>query len=164
MTEIQAVVGLVQLQKLPYILELQRNNKHVLKSGLEGCGLEFRLLHDASGDVADTLIFYLPTAPHAARFAAELAKREIGTKNLPDAVAWHFAATWRHMLPVHACQRPDAESNAIAECACHVNPDTCSCAALLQRAIALPVNIKMTGSEVSGLVAALRQIAGIVLD
>lgn len=164
MTEIQAVVGLVQLQKLPYILEQQRNNKHVLKSGLAGCGLEFRLLHDAAGDVADTLIFYLPTAPHAARFAVELAKREIGTKNLPDAVAWHFAATWRHMLPVHACQQPAAESStSIANCACHVNPDTCSCAALLQRAIALPVNIKMTSSELSALVAALRQIAGIVL-
>ena len=163
MTEIQAVVGLVQLQKLPYILEQQRKNKHTLKEGLAGCGLEFRLLHDATGDVADTLIFYLPSATHAARFAMELAKHEIGTKNLPDAVAWHFAATWGHMLPVHACQRPIEASNAIVECACHVNPEACSCAALLQRAIALPVNIKMSGTEISALVASLRQIAGIVL-
>lgn len=164
MTEIQAVVGLVQLQKLPYILEQQRKNKQAIKTGLAGCGLEFRLLHDTAGDVADTLIFYLPAAQQAARFAQELAKHEIGTKNLPDAVAWHFAATWRHLLPVHACARPaDAVSAVIAECACHQNSDECSCAALLQRAIALPINIRMSSGEIEALVAALRRIAGIVL-
>jgi hypothetical protein len=68
------------------------------------------------------------------------------------------------MLPVHACARPADEGSAlIAECACHQNSDECSCAALLQRAIALPINIRMSSGEIEALVAALRRIAGIVL-
>jgi len=154
MTEVQAAVGLAQLQKLPVILERQRANKAALKRGLDGCGLEFRLLHDEQGDVADTLIFFLDSEQQALAVAEELGRRNVGTKNLPDALDWHFAGTWRHMMGAFAGTR---QAGAAANCACHGIVPSCACASLLRRAIALPVNVMMTQENIVSIAQAVRE-------
>jgi 8-amino-3,8-dideoxy-alpha-D-manno-octulosonate transaminase len=143
MTELQAVLGLTQLSKLPYILERQRENKRILKSALAHSGLTFRRLHDA-GEIGDTLIFFLENADAANAFAAKLAARGLATKNLPDALSWHYAGTWQHLfrnIPhLTACER--------------LWPRTDS---LLKRAIALPVLVKM--SNLDQIIGDVRDIA-----
>lgn len=151
MTEVQAAVGLAQLRKLPLILERQRGNKAAIKEGLGDAGLEFRHLHDEAGDVADTLIFFLHSEQQAARFAEELGRRGLGTKNLPDALDWHFAGTWQHMLGPFE-----------GDCACRRGAAGCRCSSLLRRAIALPVNVKMPPDQIRNVVDSVRALAAAV--
>lgn len=157
MTEMQAAVGLAQLKKLSVILERQRANKAAIKEGIRESGIEFRHLHDSDGDVADTLIFFLESEPKAVRFAEELGRKGIGTKNLPDALDWHFAGTWQHLLG--PLRYETAAGAAERGCACRLEAGGCPCSGLLRRAIALPVNVKMTPDEISNVVESVRALA-----
>ena len=146
LTEVQAVLGLVQLTKLDEILVAQRAHKAAIKDGIKDCGLEFRRLNDPEGDIGDTVIFFLPTPEVATHFAAELGALQLGTKNLPDALIWHFAGTWRHLFgefpELHNCDR--------------LWPKTDS---LLRRAIALPISVKMGEEDIDRIVSAVCEIA-----
>jgi len=158
MSEIEAVVGLVQLSKLERVLEGQRRNMAALKERLAGLDLNYRRLNDAEGDTADTLIFLLDSEEQAARAVARLAERGVGTKNLPDALDWHFAATWRHM----AAWMPALKVEGAVPCACHAGAAACPCGDRLRRAIALPVNVLMDEAEldrVADAVAAAVEVA-----
>ena len=146
LTEIQGVLGLTQLAKLPLILRCQRANKAALKAGLADRGLAFRRLHDAQGDVGDTLIFFLEDRQRASAFAKALARRRLGTKNLPDALTWHYAGTWQHLFQgIPSLAHPETRWPRTDE--------------LLHRAIALPVTVTMSEADRATVVAAVRQIA-----
>jgi 8-amino-3,8-dideoxy-alpha-D-manno-octulosonate transaminase len=98
MTELQAAIGLAQLNKLDTILERQRNNKARLKEGLKDLPLRFRMLPDQSGDIGDTCFFFVEAKEKAEEIVRTLGAKGLGTKNVPDAINWHFAGTWDHML------------------------------------------------------------------
>lgn len=144
MSEPEAAVGIAQLAKLDYIVERQRENKAALKDRLRGLPIEFRRIDDEEGDVGDTLVFFVSSEAEAATVAARLADRGVGTKNLPDAVDWHFAGTWSHMLELGS-----------PACACHPGAPSCRCGSLLRRAIALPVNVLVDESEIEQLASAV---------
>ncbi len=146
MSEPEAAVGLVQLRKLDSILTAQRENKARLKALLEGLPIEFRRIDDEAGDVGDTLIFFLDTEQHAAHVARALGERDVPTKNLPDALDWHFAGTWTHLLEL-----------GDPPCACHPGSAECRCASLLRRAIALPVNVRMDDAELARVASAVAE-------
>lgn len=102
MTELQAAIGLAQIDKLDFILERNRRNKKILKTILsEYDQITFRKITDESGDLADTLIFTFKTRTLADKFVEELKVQGLGTKNVPDAIDWHFAGTWEHMFKHH---------------------------------------------------------------
>jgi 8-amino-3,8-dideoxy-alpha-D-manno-octulosonate transaminase len=136
MTEIQAAIGLVQLGKLSGLLDAQRRNEQALRERLDGLDVSFRTVVD-DGQIADTLIFALDDAAHAAAVATRLGDRGVGTKNLPDALGWHFAGTWDHLLPDAAGRWPRTR-------------------ALLERSIALPVNAVMSEREIEHVAAVAR--------
>jgi 8-amino-3,8-dideoxy-alpha-D-manno-octulosonate transaminase len=159
MTEMQAVIGLTQLKKLPSIIGGQRSNKAAVKNGIKDCGFEFRRLHDKEGDIGDTVIFFLDSETQALRMAEELGRKNLGTKNLPDALDWHFAGTWRHIFHRLSCTTATATGSDKAGCACHFDVNRCACAGLLRRAVALPVNVKMTPDEIQFMVQSVRSIA-----
>jgi 8-amino-3,8-dideoxy-alpha-D-manno-octulosonate transaminase len=146
MTEVQAVLGLTQLKKLKFIVTRQRENKAAIKEGIAECGFPFRRLHDSAGDVGDTLIFLLDSEKTALRFAERLGALRLGTKNLPDALTWHFAGTWEHLFRGY----PHLSEPA------HRWPRT---ADLLRRAIALPVNVRMSEQDLAKVVQAVKMIA-----
>jgi len=147
MMELQGAIGLAQLRKLDGALARQRENKARLKEGISGLpGLEFRESADPRGDIGDALVFFLEDAGKARRFAQKLRKKGMGTKNLPDAIKWHFAGTWDHMLPkVETFQGKD-----LMDC-WPVSRD------LLQRAIALPVFIRMTDDQIANAIENIRE-------
>ncbi|MBI4353617.1 MAG: DegT/DnrJ/EryC1/StrS family aminotransferase [Candidatus Omnitrophica bacterium] len=146
LTEIQGVLGLTQLAKLPLILSRQRANKVLLKTGIADCGFEFRHLHDPEGDLADTCIFFLEERQRAAAFAAALERRGFTTKNLPGALSWHYAGTWDHLFRgISSLDHPEKRW-----------PKTDD---LLHRAIALPVNVAMSEGDLADLIAAVRDSA-----
>jgi len=99
MMEIQGAIGLAQLGKLNGSLEKQKQSKHILKQALSECeNIRFRHIPDKKGDTCDTLVFFLDTIDRAKNVAHELKKQGIGTKNLPDAINWHFSGTWDHIF------------------------------------------------------------------
>ena len=142
MTEIQAAIGLAQLKKLEYVTDMQRKNKKYLKDGLSGQNIKFRKILD-SGEIADTLIFNVETSKRADKIVEILTKNNIGTKNLPDALIWHYAGTWTHMFK-NIPSLKDCEK---------LWPKTDN---LLKRSIALPVNVKMSKEEMDKTVVVLK--------
>jgi len=132
MTEVQAVLGIVQLTKLDGLLKKQRENKKELKGGLlpmlRKKEYNPRKILDIEGDIADSFIFFMQDEKEALNFAQNLSRSGLGTKNLPDALDWHFAGTWNHMLP-ESCAFPETSS-------------------LLRRAVSLPINVYMDVSRI----------------
>lgn len=98
MNEMQGAVGLAQLKKLDYILEKNRLNKSFLKNNLNSEKINFRKITDIKGDLSDTLIFNFETTKHANKFVKLFNQSGYFTKNIPDALDWHFSGTWNHMF------------------------------------------------------------------
>lgn len=139
-TELQGAVGLAQMKKLDYILEKQRENKKKIKDGIIAAKkIEFRELSDEQGDAGDTLIFFVESREKAKSFAKSLLEKGFGTKNLPDAVDWHFAGTWKHILP-DVTLWPQSEG-------------------LLRRAIALPIMVNMDEEKINKIIQSVKEIS-----
>jgi 8-amino-3,8-dideoxy-alpha-D-manno-octulosonate transaminase len=150
MTEIQAAIGIAQMKKLDFIVSKQRENKNRIKEGIKNLDIEFRVIHDLDGDIGDTLIFYLPDKNIAEKFSLMLYEKGLGTKNLPDALQWHFAGTWEHLF---------TEYPHLQNCS-QLWPAS---KLLLERAIALPVNVKMTESDIEHIIDSINEITSKLL-
>jgi 8-amino-3,8-dideoxy-alpha-D-manno-octulosonate transaminase len=91
MMELQAAVGLVQLEILDFIVRKNRTHKKIMKKIISKSDkISFRRITDAKGELADTLIFNVETPELADKVVQELGKKGVGTKNVPDAMRWHF--------------------------------------------------------------------------
>ena len=139
MSELAGAVGIVQLSRLDDVLREQRINKGLLKSKIDGSGVEFRMHHDEAGDGGDTLIFFLENNMKAAKVEKSLSEKGIPTKILPSALDWHFAGRWLHMKE-HL--RPENEAwEKTGE--------------LLNRAIAIPISVRMEEGYIRDIAAAV---------
>lgn len=151
MTELQGAIGLVQLGKLDRILAAQRRNKKALRTMIADLPVQFRRIHDVEGELSDAIVFFVESRDRAAKFALRMGQEGLGTKNLPDAMNWHFARRWPHMrsrLP-----RPDAPWDG----------RWCASADLLECAIAVPVMVNMTDARIAEVGEKLTRIAKEVL-
>ena len=147
MTELQGAIGVAQLKKLDTILRKQRQNKQRLKSQLLDIeSIEFRELPDVQGDAGDTLIFYLENPIQAKKVAKYLASEGIGTKNLPDAVDWHYAGTWTHIFGLY----PEYKGKNLEQ----VWEQSTS---FIRRAIALPIMVQMEEQRIDTIAAAVKK-------
>ncbi|MDQ7822769.1 MAG: DegT/DnrJ/EryC1/StrS family aminotransferase [Candidatus Eremiobacteraeota bacterium] len=147
MSEFQGAIGLVQLSKLDMILEKQRENKKKLKDALKGLPYRFRRITDAEGELGDCIVFFLYSKEKALEFARKMGEKGLGTKNLPDAICWHFARHWRHMFEEHGFYEKTWEKEWAVS------------ADLLERSIALPVMVKMTDERIAFIVESILAIA-----
>lgn len=146
-TELQGAIGLAQLGKLDRILSAQRANKSFIKKQIQDLpGIEFRELPDASGDAGDTLIFFLPSADRARKVARAMTARGVGTKNLPDALSWHFTGTWNHVF------KEDAD--LVGKDLEKTWPRSTD---LLRRAIALPIFVQMSSARLEDVSRIVRE-------
>ena len=96
MTEMQAVVGKTQLTKLNYILKENKLRYQILEKSLGGV-IKVRKIPKNSTSIYDTFIFTVKEK-NKKKEVIEFLKKNIGTKNLPDAIKWHCAYFWKHML------------------------------------------------------------------
>lgn len=135
MNEMQGAVGLAQLAKLNTIVEKNRENKSYLKARIDSAKIRYRRLTDPAGDLADTIIFNFDDRKQTDQFVSEIKNAGLGTKNIPDALDWHFSGTWNHMFKDVAAYRETwrEEWNKTAD--------------LLYRSVALPVNVNSTTEE-----------------
>tara|TARA_Y100000739_G_C20611766_1_gene469059 strand:+ start:2574 stop:3716 length:1143 start_codon:yes stop_codon:yes gene_type:complete len=99
MSELTAAVGIAQLNKIDYILQKAQENKQILKEQLNKIpGIEMRTFSDEKGSQGDTLIFSMHNSDAALKLEAVLSANGFGTKILPEAIDWHFAGSWGHIL------------------------------------------------------------------
>jgi len=139
MTELQGAIGLVQLSKLDMIIKRQRENKRKLMNILKELPFRFRKILDPEGELGDAIVFYLGSRSDAARFVKGIQKEGLGTKNVPDAMRWHFARHWQHIFNKYGWYRETWQTQWQKS------------ADLLERAVALPVMVKMTDEQIEGI-------------
>jgi 8-amino-3,8-dideoxy-alpha-D-manno-octulosonate transaminase len=147
MNEMQGAVGLAQLRKLDDVVAAQRANRDALQAAVATLpGVELRRMPEGSHDTADALVFFVEDAVAARRCREALLARGLGTKILPEAVTWHFAATWDHMPSLVAAHGGDLAS---------AFPKS---SALLSRSVAIPVMVRMDPSVPGRALDALRSV------
>tara|TARA_Y100000590_G_C15612916_1_gene974553 strand:+ start:106 stop:1272 length:1167 start_codon:yes stop_codon:yes gene_type:complete len=99
-SELTSAVGIGQLRKIDYILSESKKNKYIIKNELKDMpGLKLRKFDDEDGAQGDTLIFSLENHEKALLFEKVMNQNGLGTKILPEAIDWHFAGVWTHILP-----------------------------------------------------------------
>ncbi len=108
-SELNAAVGLAQLNKLDTILDIQRKNKTAIKTAMADLAeVTFRDLVDPSGDSATFLSFFLPTQDRTREVASKLAKNGVGCPYWYDN-NWHYYKKWHHLKELKRSAKLPAE-------------------------------------------------------
>ena len=131
-TEMQAVIGKVQLSKLDKIINMQKKRYNQLNKKLKN-HIELREIPKNSKITYDTFIFFIKNKLLRNQIIEILNKKNFGTKNLPDAIKWHCSAYWDHALNSKQIKRSISTKN------------------ILSTAIAVPISLKRTVDEYKNL-------------
>jgi len=108
-SELNAAVGLAQLNKLERIISIQRKNKRAIKDAMAGLpGVSFRHIPDAKGDSASFLSFFLPTEEQARKIAKNLGDNHVGCPYWYDN-NWHYYRKWHHLKEMKRSARLSIE-------------------------------------------------------
>ena len=98
-SEIVGAVGLVQLKKMPKILSQNKKYYKMYEKVLNKYkDIELRKIPKQNIPLMDCIIFNFKNKKIAALFLKEMNKFKIATKNIPDALEWHFAKYWDHIF------------------------------------------------------------------
>ena len=95
MTEMQAVIGKVQLKKFNFIIKENKKRHNVLENNLKKLST-IRKAPKGGVSIFDTFIF--EPKKNRNQIIKYLSKKGFGTKNLPDAIKWHCSYYWKHAL------------------------------------------------------------------
>ncbi len=94
-TELQGAIGLAQIKKVHFILNENKKRYMCLKK-IEKF-TDVRKINNFTTPNYDTFIFFTQKNSTKNKVLKYL-NRTIGTKNLPDALNWHDASNWKHIL------------------------------------------------------------------
>ncbi len=98
-SEVTSAIGIAQLAKIDMILAKSKENKRRIKDGIRHLdNIVLRPFSDEAGSQGDTLIFRVRDRDAALAFEAHLMEHGFGTKILPEALDWHYAGVWGHLL------------------------------------------------------------------
>ncbi len=97
MTELQAAVGLSQIKKLDFIIR-ESKKRFLLIQKIIGEKVNLRKIYEKSEPNYDTIIFKIKNKSKRKKIVNYLVRSGVGTKNLPDAIKWHFAYFWKHAI------------------------------------------------------------------
>ena len=147
-TEINAAICIEQLKKLDSIVQNNRKNFAIYKSELEKIDeLTFRKIPKKNTPLCDGLIFSFPTPAQADAFVKLINEKGLGTKNVPDAIEWHFARYWDHLFDSEKIKETTKVSHEI-----------------LSKCVAIPVLSQMNKDDVVRNSEVYRSCASMVLQ
>ena len=98
MTEMQGVIGKVQLTKLKKMIIENKKRYNILNNSLIR-KFKIREIPIQSNGTYDTFIFFVNNKKIKLKILDILYSSGVGTKNLPDAMEWHCSYYWDHALP-----------------------------------------------------------------
>jgi len=149
MSEVTAAIGLAQLAKIDTILSTAKENKKRIKDAIcNVANITLRPFADEVGSQGDTLIFSVSDRAAALEFEVHLGRSGFGTKILPEALDWHYAGVWGHLLDGY-----DRYRNSDLEA---LWPKT---GELLRRSICLNIPVLMDDATVEKLTEAILSAA-----
>ena len=152
MSEMQAAVGMAQLEKLDYIVVANRKNYKVYSDALHQIDqIQIRKIPVQCKPLCDTFIFALPEEKQTLEFLKLMNKENIGTKNVPDAIEWHFARHWDHIFTSYGISKEELISM------------TQTSADLLKRSVSIPVMVNTPKDVLKRNADKLVEIAQLVL-
>ena len=96
MTEMQGAIGKVQLKKLKLLLKDNRKKFKILENNIKNFAHR-EMVKDGESNY-DNFIFFVKNSLEKEKVLKILAKYNIGTKNLPDALRWHCSFYWKHIF------------------------------------------------------------------
>jgi len=147
MTEMQGAVGLAQLKKLSSVVTAQRKNRDSMWATIKDLpGITPREAPAGSYETADALVFGVESGSTAKKCREALVEEGLSTKILPEAVTWHFAGTWTHMPELVARHGGD------------LSIQFQDSRKRLERAVSLPVVVKMDETVPARLHKALKKV------
>ena len=131
MTEIQAAIAMIQLKKLDYIVEKNRQNYSIIENKLSNVEeITLRRIPKKCKPLCDTFIVQFENKALADKCVRGLLDRGLGTKNVPDAIEWHFAKYWDHMLEKIGMTHDDLQKS--------LRPSS----EIIERSVALPIMVR----------------------
>lgn len=105
--ELNAAIGIAQMNRLDHILEVNRRNKKYLKDLIakEVPQIRFRVNYSPEGENATFLSFFLPTLEQAREANARLAAAGIGGVFHYYDNNWHYIRKWDHLKFRHTLNK-----------------------------------------------------------
>ena len=96
-SELNAAVGVAQLNKLDFIIDKQRKHKKIIKDALaQFSNITFRKIPDEKGDSATFLSFFLPDESKTRKAAAAFGHAGIDACFYWYDNNWHYIRQWDH--------------------------------------------------------------------
>ena len=146
-TELNAVIGLEQLKKLKTLVKQNKRNYKVFFELLNKYDfVKFRKIPKHCEPLYDCLIFNLETKNKTLKFLNLMKKNNLITKNVPDAIEWHFVIYWDHIFEKYGYKRVDLKRKYIKS------------QNLLNRSIAIPIFVKESQKNMFKRIRKLRSI------
>ncbi|MBN1380931.1 MAG: DegT/DnrJ/EryC1/StrS family aminotransferase [Deltaproteobacteria bacterium] len=149
LSEIQGALGLVALDKMPMALGRLRATKKKILDAVAETGITPRPMNDGEGDTATHVIFLLPTAEAAKKFAA--ATKEAGSPcGIIAENTWHYAKHWQALEDMgeqefFGTKTPSYALETMAKSD-----------AILSRAVMFGLNIIMDDASVEKIITAIK--------
>ena len=152
-SELNAAVGVAQLNKLDLILETQRKNKYAIKDAMADIPeVTFRHIPDVGGDSATFLTFFLPTENRTREVAQKLAKNGVGCPYWYDN-NWHYYRKWHHLkqlkrsakLAAEICDNLPDYKNIVMEASDKI----------MKRTISMQIMLSWTQEDIENKIAAI---------
>ncbi len=141
MSELNAVVGKVQLKKLDFITAESGKRYDALDQGITAAAYKKRAIPPQATPAFDTYIVEVNDAQIREHAIQKLGELGFGTKNLPDAMNWHCSVFWDHM---GFDSRTPAQLETLA---------------LLERQVAIPVTLGKSVEDFAALATALNELS-----
>ena len=130
-TELNAALGLAQLKKIKTITQVNKRNYNIIFNKIKNLKeIIFRKIPKNCYPLHDCLIFRVKSKIIARKFVKLMVKNKINTKNLPDAIEWHFAKHWIHILKKYNISKKKLNKILIPS------------SELLEKSIAIPISSK----------------------
>ena len=139
MTELQGAIGKTQLLKISSLLKDNKKKYLILKNNIKK--FEKRKLVAEGTPNFDTFIFFAENPIKKRKILEVLKRNKFGTKNLPDAIKWHCASYWKHILNNKEIKRINYSLK------------------LLKKAIALPIFFKKPASFYKKLAKEINEVS-----
>ncbi len=160
-SELNAAVGLAQLEKLDTILDIQKTNKAKIKDAMAAIpGVSFRELPDPDGDSATFLSFFLPDQQKTAQAAKELAANNVGCAYWYDN-NWHYLRKWHHLKGGKSAA-PMAFANA-AHLPDYANLSLPASDAIMEKTLSMQIMLSWTEEDMENRIQAITKSLKAVL-
>jgi len=112
MSELNAAVGLAQIKKINLILK-ENKKRYLILNNIVSKKFKIRKCHINTTPSFDTFIFKVDNLELRKKIVGLLKSKKIGTKNLPDAIKWHFASYWKHAISKKEINRLEKSHNKL---------------------------------------------------